>query len=85
MDINKKDKKMKVGIPKVEEAHEFLEITRDFTDPKEAIREAISNSIDWGATKIEITVTEDKTVPEEELILEINDNGIGLNKVYVVK
>lgn len=79
MNINKKIKKMKVGIPKVEEAHEFLEITRDFTDPKEAIREAISNSIDWGATKIEITVKEDKTVPEEELILEIHDNGIGLN------
>lgn len=66
--------------PEVIAAHEFMEIARDFTDPKEAIREAVSNSLDWGATAIEITVKEDKTRPDNELILEIRDNGDGLTK-----
>lgn len=66
--------------PKVEEAREFLEITRDFTDPREAIREAISNAIDWGGTEIHITVREDRGRPDEELIIEVEDNGIGLDE-----
>jgi hypothetical protein len=66
--------------PKVEEIREFLEIVRDFTDPRDAIREAISNSIDWGAKRIKITITEDHKRPDEELVIEIQDDGIGLNK-----
>jgi len=66
--------------PKVDQAREFLEITWDFTNPKEAIREAISNAIDWGATQIEIVVEEDTSRPDEELVLRISDNGIGLNE-----
>ncbi|GAH15824.1 unnamed protein product, partial [marine sediment metagenome] len=54
--------------PQVIEAHEFLEITHDFTDPKDAIREAISNAIDWGATEINVIITEDRTRPDEELV-----------------
>src|SRR5438093_6420467 len=65
--------------PHVNEAHEFLEITRDFTDPKEAIREAISNALDWGATEIRIVAWEDRTVPGDELVLELQDNGAGLD------
>jgi hypothetical protein len=66
--------------PEVLTAHEFLEITKDFTDPKDVIREAISNALDWGATRIEIRVTEDRRRPEEELVIEIKDNGIGINE-----
>jgi len=66
--------------PRVDDAREFLEITRDFTDPRDAIREAISNGIDWGATEIRITVTEDRTRPDEELVIEIEDDGMGINE-----
>ncbi len=66
--------------PEVSEAREFLEITRDFTDPKDVIREAISNAIDWGATEIRVIIKEDKTRPDEELVIVIEDNGGGLNE-----
>jgi hypothetical protein len=66
--------------PKVIAAHEFLEITRDFTDPKDVLREAISNSLDWHANQIYIKVTEDRTHPEEELVIEIKDDGIGITE-----
>jgi hypothetical protein len=75
-----KERELKRRRPQVEEVHEFLEITRDFTDPREAIREAISNSIDWGASEIKIIIKEDDKRPDEELIIEIFDNGIGLDE-----
>ena len=78
--MNSEHTNLKPRRPEVKEAHEFLEIVQDFTDPREAIREAISNSVDWGATKIDITISEDGTRPDEELIVEIKDNGIGLNE-----
>jgi len=66
--------------PEVSNVDEFLEITRDFADPKDVIREAISNAIDWRATEIKVTIKEDRTRPEEELVIEIEDNGVGLNE-----
>ncbi len=66
--------------PDVIKAREFLEITRDFRDPKEAIREAISNALDWNANNIWIDVFEDKGRPDEELIITIKDDGLGLNE-----
>ena len=66
--------------PEVDDAREFLEITRDFTDPRDAIREGISNSIDWGATEIKVTITEDDRRPDEELVIQIEDNGVGLDE-----
>lgn len=75
-----RDKEWQRRRPEVDEAREFLEITQDFTDPREAIREAISNSIDWGATEIEITITQDSTRPDEELVIRIRDNGVGLTE-----
>ena len=41
-------------IPRVNEAREFLEIAKDFKDPKEIIREALSNSWDAGASEVSI-------------------------------
>lgn len=66
--------------PTVQEIREFLEIAQDFTDPREAVREAISNAIDWDATEISVTVTEDRTRPDEELVVELEDNGVGLDE-----
>ena len=44
---------MPTGIrPRINEAREFLEIAKDFKDPKEIIREALSNSWDAGASKV---------------------------------
>ena len=44
---------MPTGIrPRVNEAREFLEIAKNFKDPKEIIREAFSNSWDAGASKV---------------------------------
>jgi hypothetical protein len=44
---------MRTGIrPRVNEAREFLEIAKDFKDPKEILREAISNSWDAKAESI---------------------------------
>lgn len=68
------------GTPEVVAAHEFLEITKDFTDPKDVIREAISNALDWEASRIQIEVTEDRNHPDEELIIEIKDDGIGISE-----
>jgi hypothetical protein len=65
--------------PDVQKVHEFLNIVCDFSDPKEAIREAISNSIDWGANEIKIEVIIDNKRPDEEVIIKFEDNGKGLN------
>lgn len=47
--------KMRTGIrPKVNEAREFLEIAKDFKDPREIIREALSNSWDAEASKVSL-------------------------------
>jgi DNA topoisomerase VI subunit B len=61
--------------PSVNEAREFLEISSDFGDPKEIIREAISNSFDAGANEIHISVFIDKSSGEDELVVTIRDNG----------
>ena len=39
--------------PKVDQTQEFIEISNDFSNPLEIVREAISNSFDAKATKIE--------------------------------
>ena len=66
--------------PDVTKAREFLEITLDFQDPKEAIREAISNALDWGANNVSIEVREDNSRPDQELIITIKDDGSGLTE-----
>lgn len=75
-----REKELQYREPIVEKIREFLEIVRDFTDPRDAIREAISNAMDWGAREIKVIVTEDRTRPDEELVVTIIDNGIGLDE-----
>ena len=66
--------------PKVNEASEFLEISSDFSDPKEIIREAISNSFDAKATEIHVSAVIDKSVGEDELVITISDDGEGMGE-----
>lgn len=66
--------------PEVNEASEFLEISSDFGDPKEIIREAISNSFDAKATEIHISAVIDKSVGEDELVITLSDNGEGMGE-----
>lgn len=65
--------------PRVNEAREFLEIAKDFKDPKEIIREALSNSWDAGASKAAIKFT---LVPHhgtrKKILVEITDDGEGM-------
>lgn len=66
--------------PKVITARTFLQIARDFTRPLDALREAVSNSVDAKATKIYVKVWEDQKEPGGELVIEISDNGEGMNE-----
>jgi hypothetical protein len=66
--------------PIVKDYRSFREIVENFTDPREVIREAISNSLDWFASTIKVTVYEDATRADRELVIRIRDNGLGLTK-----
>lgn len=75
---------MPTGIrPRVNEAREFLEIAKDFKDPKEIIREALSNSWDAGATKIALKFNLLRILGtrKRKIIVEITDDGEGMGSV----
>ena len=74
------EKQMQREKPHIDAVHQFIETIQDFTDPKEALREAISNAIDWNAGRIEIVCRMDKTKAPPELLVEISDTGSGLNE-----
>jgi len=63
----------------VDAAREFLEIATDFSNPLDLIREAISNSMDSGASEIHISFNTEIDAGERILICEIADNGSGMN------
>jgi len=65
--------------PRVEQAREFLEIARDFTNPLEAVREAISNSFDAGAKQIRVLFRVEQRQGEGELVVVLQDNGSGMD------
>ena len=66
--------------PEVDAASEFLEISNDFTDPKDIIREVISNAFDAGATEIKISAAVDRSTGEDELVITARDNGHGISE-----
>ena len=75
---------MPTGIrPRVNEAREFLEIAKDFKDPKEIIREALSNSWDAGATKatLKFHLVRIPGTRRKNLIVEIIDDGDGMGSM----
>lgn len=66
-------------IPKVDAVREFLEIAGDFTNPLELVREAISNSLDAGASQITLDFTAQKEAGSHILQIRIVDNGRGMD------
>lgn len=69
---------MPTFLPEVDVVAEFREISNDFTNPREIVREAISNSFDAGASEITIDAYIDKSSGEDELVITIGDNGHGM-------
>lgn len=73
---------MPTGIrPRVNEAREFLEIAKDFKDPKEIIREALSNSWDAGAAKaiLKFNLLRITSITRrKKIMVEITDDGEGM-------
>lgn len=67
-------------IPDVSPADEFLEISNDFTDSKELVREAVSNAFDAGAAVLKIRAHIDRSMGTDELVLELEDDGEGLDE-----
>lgn len=65
--------------PQVNPHAEFLEICNDFTEPREIVREAISNGFDAGARNIEIAAYVDRTTGRDELVLRFKDDGHGMD------
>jgi len=75
---------MPTGIkPRVNEAKEFLEIAKDFKDPKEIIREALSNSWDAGAkkTSLKFSLIKVPGTRQKNLIVELSDEGDGMSSM----
>src|SRR5690242_12507065 len=66
--------------PTVDAAREFLEISRDFTNPLEVFREAVHNSLDASATAITLSAQMEKIDGEEHLVIECHDNGTGMKR-----
>jgi DNA topoisomerase VI subunit B len=66
--------------PKVNKNREFKEIAADFSNPLDAVREAISNSLDAKASDIKIGATSEKIDTQDKLVLIFEDNGNGMNE-----
>jgi hypothetical protein len=66
--------------PSVSAEAEFLEILNDFGDPLEIVREAISNAIDAGATKMDITFSVEQIQGNPRSVLRFADNGRGMTE-----
>lgn len=73
---------MRTGVkPRVNEAREFLEIAKDFKDPRELLREAISNSWDANATRVALKF-DLASVPgsrTKKIMVRIEDDGDGMS------
>lgn len=66
--------------PEVSKLNEFIEISQDFANPLDLLREAISNSYDAGAKRITIdcsVITEHGT---DVLKVSLKDDGSGMNE-----
>lgn len=75
-------KYMPTGLrPRVNEAREFLEIAKDFKDPKEIIREALSNSWDAGASKVilKFDLVRIHMSRRKKIVVDIIDDGEGMS------
>ena len=69
--------------PRVNEAREFLEIAKNFKDPKEIIREALSNSWDAGASKVTLKfdLIQIPGTYRKKIVVSIIDDGEGMSSI----
>lgn len=67
--------------PRVNEAREFLEIAKDFKDPKEIIREALSNAWDAGSENVllKFDLVRIPRTTRKKIVVEITDDGDGMD------
>ena len=65
--------------PQVDFSAEFREISGDFGDPLEIVREAISNAVDASATEIRILFAYRQIRGTGRLVVEFEDNGDGMS------
>ena len=71
-------------VPKVNAAKELAEISKDFTNPRELVRETIANSIDATASQILIEALKDDSSGDDELLIRISDDGVGMTRSELV-
>jgi len=64
----------------VDTGYEFYQTIIDFDHPIQIFREAFQNSIDENATEVYCRVFTQKTLGQEDLFIDIWDNGDGLKK-----
>lgn len=69
--------------PGVNKPREFLEIAKDFKDPKEIIREALSNSWDAGASKVTLKfdLIQIPGTYKKKIVVSIADDGEGMSSL----
>ena len=65
---------------KINKGYELYQIITDFGEPLEIFREAFQNSIDSEATELYCRVYDENLISGNNLIIEIYDNGFGLEK-----
>ncbi|PZX10128.1 histidine kinase/DNA gyrase B/HSP90-like ATPase [Breznakibacter xylanolyticus] len=68
---------------KINKSSEIFQIITDFGDPLEIFREAFQNAIDEDATKVFCRVYHTKKLSGDELIIDIWNNGHGLQKTNI--
>lgn len=64
----------------IDVGYEFYQTIIDFDDPIQIFREAYQNSVDEDATKVYCRVFIEKGLGQEDLYIDIFDNGAGLKK-----
>jgi hypothetical protein len=67
-------------MPQVNATQEFIEIARDFANPLDLVREAISNSFDATAKNIEILFEVETIEGEPTLVVHLTDDGNGMDR-----
>src|SRR5436190_11997213 len=66
----------------VDSGYEFYQTIIDFDHPIQIFREAFQNSIDEAAEDVLCRVWVEKTLGQEDLYIDIVDNGSGLKKEH---
>lgn len=69
-----------VSTPEINDAKELIGVARDFANPLEALREAISNAFDAGAKTMEMAFDVRDMDGEDTLILRLSDDGCGMDE-----